>query len=359
MATKAKVQNEVVNPGRVAKPSTRKLLVESVPIEKQAAVDDYTTKQAVIDETIKPLTIPYILAPIDDYLLGLSKRLLIKVPISEKPSPLGQPEIWASERQALCETLPYYQAYHGAAYASGGVFYSANLDSNGHDRDFMDGDVIITRGGGGMDKDDETGEMVIVHDHKENAHSRAMRNNIVSEIPLVILCGNKNTNAPSKMPHRYSVLDWFKPTDIWYEKTKNRRPRGKRCQVFVTMKYRFEKLVAEKESWWAPADKQPIVGLGGLELPRSETCTSCYAAHKQVYLEGWMCLSLDCDKHWVLPDGTPGEDVNLNLDPRFLKQKTTWTHEAEPYELRPELPAPSTMWEMFVSRRDERLDLLK
>lgn len=310
---------------------------------------DTIQKQPTRGAATETFPVPYLATPVDGHLVALSQRLMTKLPISEKPSPVAQPVIWADGKQALCETLSYYQAYQGAAYVSGGIFYSANLDGNGHGRDFMDSDAIITRGGGGMDKDDETGEMMVVSDHKENSHSRSIRNNIASEIPVVILCGSQNTNAPTKMPHRYSVLDWFKPTDVWFEKTKVTKSRGKGHYVFNTMKYRFEKLVAEKASWWAPIAVEPVVGLGELEPPHIETCASCGTTHKQIYLEGWMCLFPDCNKHFALLDGTPGENVNLNMDPRFLKQKTIWASEAEPCDLRPELPDPSSVLGANVS----------
>lgn len=311
--------------------------------EDQAAPSSATQKQTVENAITEPLTRLYTVIPVDEHLLALSRRLMVKLPIDLKPFPVGQPIIWADGKQALCETLPYYVAYQGAAYVSGGIFYSVNLDGNGHDRDFLDGDAIIARGGGGMDKDEESGEMITVSDHKENTHSKSFRNNIASEIPVVVLCGDQNTMVPVKMPHRYSVLGWFKPTDIWFEKTKVKKGRSKGHQTFNTMKYRLEKLIPEKRSWWAAEAGQSIVGLGELEPPHTATCDLCGTSHKQVYLEGWMCLSPKCSRHWLLPDGTPAEDVELNVDPRFLKQKSTWIHEAEPFDLRPELPEPSSV----------------
>ena len=85
------------------------------------------------------------------------------------PKPRGQPEVWAEVndiqqvsaetlannliqgRQALCESLPYYQSFHSAAYAWGsssgfaGYVYSYLLDNDNEEYGYMDEKVVITR----------------------------------------------------------------------------------------------------------------------------------------------------------------------------------------------------------------------
>lgn len=54
-------------------------------------------------------------------------------------------------RQALCEALPYYQAYESGAYywgskgGKGGYVYGFLLDNDNDERGYMDEKVVITR----------------------------------------------------------------------------------------------------------------------------------------------------------------------------------------------------------------------
>ena len=122
------------------------------------------------------------------------------------------------------------------------------FDNSGMSREYMDQDVIIARMGGGMDTDPKAGVMAQAKDHDiDAAQPRSLLNNIVHRNPLAIICGDKNSGAPTSMPHRYCVLDWFKPTHIWAEMT-----MGKNGPT-PTIRYRFERLNTSKPSWYAPA----------------------------------------------------------------------------------------------------------
>lgn len=54
-------------------------------------------------------------------------------------------------RQALCESLPYYQAYHSGAYTWGssnggaGYAYGSLLDNDNDEYGYMDEKCVITR----------------------------------------------------------------------------------------------------------------------------------------------------------------------------------------------------------------------
>ena len=83
------------------------------------------------------------------------------VPYELKPMPVGAPEVWAEVsslccyclsaekhrqgRQALCETLPYYRSYQSSAYVKNGLAYALLVDRDCGSRDYMDGEVVITR----------------------------------------------------------------------------------------------------------------------------------------------------------------------------------------------------------------------
>ena len=61
-----------------------------------------------------------------------------------KPDPIGQPEVWASKRQQLCEALPYYNAYQSGAYTHDGIARSILIDKEVSVRDKFDEEVVIT-----------------------------------------------------------------------------------------------------------------------------------------------------------------------------------------------------------------------
>lgn len=269
-------------------------------------------------------------------LLEMSNRIMHKTSMSEKSSPRGMPRVWADSRQALCETILYYQAWQGACYINKGVLYAFMFDSNGHCRDLIDEDVVIARAGGGMIKDKDSSEMIQSRDQKENFQTQAVRNAIALQNPIVIFAGSENADIATQMPHRYCSLAWFKATHVWSEKTIT-----KTGQAYEQIKYRFEKLDCSQPSWWAAVTYEQPVRVGDLDRPLEHDCCSCQKSSSKVYLEGWMCLNAECPRFWILPDGLLHKDDELHYDPRFLKQKTLWKNESAPYDMRPALPEPA------------------
>ena len=77
------------------------------------------------------------------------------------PEPRGEPKVWADvghfpdsvnpalicdqDRQSLCESLPYYQAFKSAAYTGRRVGYGWLLDNDNDVRGFMSDEWAITR----------------------------------------------------------------------------------------------------------------------------------------------------------------------------------------------------------------------
>jgi len=269
-----------------------------------------------------------------------SDIIMQKTEISMKPEPVGLPRVWATDRQALCETILYYQAYQGACYISNGVLRAFMFDSNGHERDLIDEDVIIARAGGGMLKDKVSNEMYQAKDQMENNQTQAVKAAIVAQNPIVVFCGSENADVPTKMPQRYCCLDWFKVTHIWSERVQ-RRSGGSG----VVIKYRFEKLNSCETSWWAArsnnASETVVPKIGNLGPVITFECWACRKLSPQVYLGGWMCLHSNCFNFWIKPDGN--EPEVLKYDPRFVKQKTAWLQETPPHDVRPELPEPLMM----------------
>ena len=262
-------------------------------------------------------------------LLLMTRRLSLRTEIEDKPEPSGRPAVWAEDRHALCETTTYYRSFQGSCYMNGGLVRAMMFDENGHDRDFMDAEVIVSRAGGGMARDQE-GKLMQVKGQSSNAQTRSMHNNMASRIPVVVICGNKNSLSPSKMPHRYCVLGFFKVTDIVHNKGRVA------SQDFI--QYRFEKLNPDKAGWWSPSDLEPVLPLGGLPQPERHTCSMCQATHEQVY-SMWLCLTPSCQSYWKLMDGTDPVHVDTqSFNPAWLKKLTLWTPEEEaedPFEITP------------------------
>lgn len=269
---------------------------------------------------------------IDPQLLELSRALTHRVPLQSKPEPRGKPEVWAPGRQELCETLPYYKSAHSGCYTNEGNVYAFMFDSAGMGREYMDQDVIIARMGGGMDTDPRTGVMAQVKDHDiDAAQPRSLLNNIAHRNPLAIICGNKNSGAPTSMPHRYCVLDWFKPTHIWAEMTV-----GKKGPM-PTIRYRFERLDTSTPPWYAPTTGSIPEVPSDLVLP-SQTCSECLETCPQIYLFGWVCTNPKCVALWKLSSGQNAPYSELDYHPAFLLHRTKWEREDPPFNLNPGVP---------------------
>jgi hypothetical protein len=291
--------------------------------------------------------------PVDADLLKLSRAMTHREPLASKPDPIGKPEVWAPGRQELCETLPYFKSAHSGCYANDGNIYSFMFDSAGVGREYMDSDVVIARMSGNMTAD-TTGVMYQTKDHlMKDKQPQSLLNNIVHKNPLVTVCGDKNEGAITKMPHRYCVLDWFKPTHVWAEKSMGRKePR-------TTIRYRFERLDRSKECWYRPApavssapksgsptesalpaDPQALAESGSpteLTLP-IRTCKACSKSCLQVYLIDWLCTDPDCAAFWKLSNGQDAPYGELDYHPAFLQHRTGWEREDPPFSLNPGVP---------------------
>jgi hypothetical protein len=250
-----------------------------------------------------------------------------------KSNPIGQPEVWAEGRQELCETLHYYRSYQGACYSTGGFVRGFMFDKVAHNRDYLDGNVIISRAGGGLTKDKDSGEMRAGKDQVEDSVALGLKNCILHRNPVVIIAGIDNPHIPSKPPHQYCVLGSFKPTHVWSEKS----GAGK------ILRYRFEKLNTKKESWWQAKDGPEALKLGSLPKPVEKTCDTCGIGSQQVYINGWMCLQPTYRSFWKMVVPTPSlryntsflepNEASLIYDPRFLKQKTIWENDEQEHPL--------------------------
>lgn len=264
----------------------------------------------------------------------LSRKLSAREPLHSKPAPAGQPTVWADSRQALCETVPYFKMPQSGCHQRDGHVYAFLYDGVGHPREYMDTDLIIARAGGSMEQD-ANGQLQQKKDHSmDEAQVQAVLNDIEHQNPVVIICGNKHAGAMCKMPHRYCVLGWYKPVAVWAEKT-----LGKGKKAWTTIKYRLERLDSSKSVWYAPT--QAAITDQDRELAGSlieKDCRDCNTRWPQVYLNGWMCLNSSCERFWKLYCGEDAPYGKLHYNPAFLLDRTQWTNEQEPYDVRPPIP---------------------
>ncbi|KAI7319106.1 hypothetical protein KC315_g9844, partial [Hortaea werneckii] len=269
----------------------------------------------------------------DEDILAFSRSLTDREPIASKPPPQGQPRVWADSRQALCETVPYFKKPQGGCHQNDGHVYAFLFDGVGHCREYMDSEVIIARAGGGMESDSSSGTMMQAKDQTmKEAQVVAMLNDAQLQNPLIVICGNKNTGAPTKMPHKYNVLGWYKPIAVWAEKT-----AGKRNKNWTTVKYRMERLRSQEPAWHAPVEANTHHPSEAGELVKS-TCASCRQCYPQIYLESWMCLNSSCDRFWRLGNGQEAPSGALTYNPAYLLHRTPWPVEEEPFDVRPRMP---------------------
>ncbi|KZM26093.1 hypothetical protein ST47_g2755 [Ascochyta rabiei] len=295
----------------------------------------YASQATTVDEEPGQFPSPSGTGPLNkQYLYDIADQLSMHRTLgSPKPKPAGQPPVWADGRMELCETLHYFRSYQSASYSTGGFARGFMFDKVAHPRDYIDSNVVIARASGGQVKDKNSGEMRANRDQVEDTTSNNLRNCMNHYNPVVIITGVDNPHMPSQPPYQYCVLDYFKPTHIWTEKSGTSK----------IVRYRFEKLNARKESWWRPRDVEDHIELGSLPPPFIKSCGTCARKSLQIYLDGWMCLQPTCGSFWLIlpsgPDSPRGsepfepDEASMVYDPRFLKGHTPWPNDDHEYSL--------------------------
>lgn len=182
--------------------------------------------------------------------------------------------------------------------------------------------------GGGSEKGKD-GELVLKEDIEDsNRAYEALTNSMREEIPIGFVIGNRNDICATRVPHRYNVLDFFRITDIWYD-----RRDGK-----TGARVRFEKVDLATKSWWAPSDMSDPLPLDQREpvLCEQQVCRTCSEASPRVYDEGWMCLRKSCKSFWSIDGSRP--PTRLAYAPEFLAKRSRQTRPIRsPFSLVPDL----------------------
>ncbi|TGZ78296.1 hypothetical protein EX30DRAFT_162605 [Ascodesmis nigricans] len=193
----------------------------------------------------------------------------------------------------------------------------------------MDGQIIISHCGGKSAEVDDSNERALIDDQfKDDNPVRCMLNNWQYKQPIVMIMGSKCPTSPTKMPHRYQVLDWFMITHAWTEPDP--------FSGHVRFKYRFEKVGLQESSWWAP---QGMPGKNEEYLPavaiEERECATCNKKSPRIYEEGFLCIHSTCQQFWKL-DGQSAAH-NLHYTQQFLRAR----HPVPPNYVVPSPLAPS------------------
>lgn len=262
-------------------------------------------------------------------------------PDDSRPEPFGEPPAWAEERQALCETFDNYRAYQSGPYHHDGLGYGYLVDQAAAGRIHMDGNIIITRAGGGCEADNK-GKRTQTEDHVRSASNVAcFIKGMEKGVPILMIVGSNNAHCPTKPLYRYSILDWFQCTYIWPE-TVNRK---------VCFMLKFEKINLYCVSWWDRQDAaNPPPSPDFTTKAICKTCERCDTESKQTLEPGWVCLNESCAQFNILNGSAIPEDAKRNPD--FMKERTKFVDFDGLPDLVPALPDPESVDAAFSTERN-------
>ncbi|KAK1963949.1 hypothetical protein LY78DRAFT_704779 [Colletotrichum sublineola] len=226
------------------------------------------------------------------------------------PAPIGNPPVWAENRQALCDALPYFKAHEGSLYTKDKTIKGMLLNAFSSVRDYLGTETIITTLGGGREKDSQ-GNLVRVKQARpfvlESCHA-AMKNGT----PIGVILGKHYPGLSVEMKHAFNVLAFFSITDIWSEKD----DRG-----FIIHKIRLEK--TDRSLTTASKHASSLAW-----------CVECHQGSKTVFSCGWVCLHQKCGKFFTFAAGVNAKQLTYSED--FLLERTS--HQMPQQPLQPPLP---------------------
>ncbi|GES91562.1 hypothetical protein RCL_jg13816.t2 [Rhizophagus clarus] len=247
---------------------------------------------------------------------------------------INRPKVWAQTRQEVCETLAYFRSYQSGVYHKDNVVYAYLLDAFGAKRDFCNGRVIISHGGGKSSKQNDKYELSKSQLPTDNS-IKSLLNNYVHNQPLAIIVGNKCSISNFRVPARYCVLGMYLITHAWAEhedskdgedstdltdeeslidnipsETKTRTKTNKhktKSEPFIRWKFRFEWIdTQEFLPWWEYPTETMRTDMMDLDysdntshspLYQDPTCSKCKKRSFRIY-ESWMCLNCLCESFW-------------------------------------------------------------
>ncbi|KAI0808846.1 hypothetical protein GGR55DRAFT_696551 [Xylaria sp. FL0064] len=256
--------------------------------------------------------------------------------------PAGQSPISTNNRGALCDSVPYWKAHQGGIQSKQRVATGMLLNGKTTPRDILQSQVIITTVGGGFATTPD-GQRLRTDDQDDKCTNHVVLKNAM-EIgqPIGIVIGKKpvekgvyaNNLLRVQLDYHYNVLDWFFVTDIWSELQPTQRDGSK----FVQFVVRLQKIDLTSTSWWMPrgAERDDMYAVGQFHC-RTETCQFCNTPSKEIFKEGWCCLTKTCVEFFHFPNLSVDLDT-LQYNQNFLNERAEWTAEQPVENLVPGLP---------------------
>ncbi|WYZ39262.1 hypothetical protein EsH8_III_001176 [Colletotrichum jinshuiense] len=206
---------------------------------------------------------------------------------SPQAVPFGPPPIWADNRQALCDALPWFKAHESSLYTNNKVAKGFLINAHPAVRDIVGTEVIITSLGGGRKKDGQGNMIRVVQG------ARHILEACTTSMERAVPIGNKYPGWSVEVKHVFNVLDYFTITDIWSE-------RDATSGVHI-YKMRLEKTDRSTPSWWqSKGEVQHAVK--PREAPQNRAqCFKCRKSSKQMFTQGWTCLNAECEDCFIFP----------------------------------------------------------
>ncbi|KAI0425275.1 hypothetical protein F5Y09DRAFT_352535 [Xylaria sp. FL1042] len=265
--------------------------------------------------------------------------------------PAGQPPISANMRGALCDSIHFWKAHQGGIQSKSSVATGMLLNGKTTPRDVLQSQVIITTVGGGL-VTLPNGKHIRVEDQKDTCKNYVyLKNAMEIGQPVGVVVGKQpvekglytNNLLRVQLEYHYNVLDWFFVTDLWSEP----QPTQQDGSSFIQFVVRLQKIDLNSTSWWMPQgeERNNTYAVDQFHC-RTATCPFCNTTSKEIFKEGWCCLTKTCDEFFHIP-GLVGDPHSLQYSQDFLNERTAWTAEKPLGNLVPDLP--SLPLEMFGS----------
>ncbi|TGJ84652.1 hypothetical protein E0Z10_g4126 [Xylaria hypoxylon] len=256
--------------------------------------------------------------------------------------PAGQPPASSNSRAALCNSIEFWRAHQGGIHSYLGVATGMLLNGKTTPRDVLQGQVVVTTVGGGL-KMGIDGKHIRIQDQRDNCKNYVcLKNAMDVGQPIGIVIGKQaegkghytNNLLRVKLEYHYNVLDWFFITDIWSE----RQPTQRDGTSFAQYSVRLQRIKLDSTPWWVPQGDERIgmYAVGQFHC-RTTTCQLCNAPSKEIFKEGWCCLTTTCPEFFHFSN-LDIDINNLQYHENFLNERTTWTSERKIERMIPALP---------------------
>ncbi|KAL4960351.1 uncharacterized protein BDV14DRAFT_146366 [Aspergillus stella-maris] len=181
-------------------------------------------------------------------------------------------------RSDLATSISWFRRHEGGVYTNGLVCYGFMLDEDTAFPGYVDGEVIISRMGGGVEKDENGKARRIKSQTEDSPVVKSFMASMRNKVAVGVVLGSCNSSIQTEVKHRYNILNFFQVTAVW--------PTQENVGMIGYM-VRLEKLDLEKQSWWGKAGSSlPLPREQRLPKPVIHRCRNCKETSPQVYRLG-------------------------------------------------------------------------